>query len=71
MNMLVPFIYDSTGGWKAPDDRPEEWYWLYYGNDIDRDTQFDFDSINQTLFLNSVTPQEREIPIYQVYFKLP
>jgi hypothetical protein len=70
LNMKVPFIYDSSGEWKAGGIGLDEWNYLYYKSNLNINTQFTSPWTKDSIFyLNSVTPQkgEKEIPV--IYFK--
>lgn len=70
LNMKVPFIYDSSGEWKAGGIGLDEWNYLYYKSNRNINTQFTSPWTKDSIFyLNSVTPQkgEKEIPV--IYFK--
>ena len=69
-NMVVPFIYDSTGTWKVPGGTSEDWNHLYYRSNKNIYTQFSRMFTKDSSFcLNSVTPRKDSVPVYIICFK--
>jgi hypothetical protein len=70
LNMDVPFIYDSTGTWRASGNGIDEWNYLKFQKNKSFETPFSrFWSSDSIIYLNSTTPKKGFQNIGRVYFK--
>lgn len=69
-NMKVPFIYDSTGRWRASGSSIDEWNTMNFSVNENISTQFSqCCGEDGTFYMNSTTPQKGHAAIGEIFFR--